>query len=174
MSPAFPPVPPRGNSAHMRTLLAVLLLAASVAHAECPGDANGDGTVTVDEIVRAVDSGLNGCVGSGPLDRLAGTAWHLIYADSRYFSEYEFDAEPRVIGSTLRLAGSNVTRNRRVGLEVTESGSVILTEVSGATCVLTELRQSGDTLAGFALAYAPDCTRLIDSTATAVYGTAIR
>lgn len=158
----------------MTRILAVLLLLASVAHAqECPGDANGDGTVTVDEIVRAVDSGLNGCVGSGPLDRLAGTAWRLIYADSRYFSEYEFDSEPRVVGGTLRLAGSNVTRNRRVGLEATESGSVILTEVSGATCVLTELRQSGDTLTGFALAYAPDCARLIDSTVTAVYGTAI-
>ncbi len=27
----------------------------------CPGDLNGDGQVTVDEVVRSVDAALNGC-----------------------------------------------------------------------------------------------------------------
>ena len=34
----------------------------------CPGDINGDGTVTIDEILSAVNSALNGCPSGPPVD----------------------------------------------------------------------------------------------------------
>jgi hypothetical protein len=41
--------------------IAVATLSATVAALQCPGDLNGDGTVTIDEIVRAVNAALNSC-----------------------------------------------------------------------------------------------------------------
>lgn len=152
-------------------LLAILaLLAAPVAAQTCPGDVDGNGGVTVDEIVRAVDAGLNGC-GGGILYDLAGTSWSVIYGDSRFVAHYQFDGAPRVIGSQLRLAGTNTDKDRRVGLEETASGSALLTEVIGTSCLQVELWHTGNTLHGTALAYAADCSRLIDSTVTAIYAT---
>lgn len=49
------------NTLRTAALLAALSLAASGAQAQCCGDCNGDNSVTVDEIVGAVDRALNGC-----------------------------------------------------------------------------------------------------------------
>lgn len=49
------------NLLRTAALLAALALTASAAHAQCCGDCNGDNSVTVDEIVGAVDRALNGC-----------------------------------------------------------------------------------------------------------------
>jgi hypothetical protein len=40
----------------------------STSNSTCPGDINGDGTVTIDEILRAVNSALNGCPAGPPVD----------------------------------------------------------------------------------------------------------
>lgn len=52
-------------SCNRRTLMAILagslMMAASAAAQPCPGDLNGDGSVTVDEILVVVNTALNGC-----------------------------------------------------------------------------------------------------------------
>ena len=74
--------------------------AAAALVSRCTGDANGDGTVTVDEIVRAVDEALAGCSGgvdrfvdhgAGTIaDRATGLVWEkkgrsgVVHADQRY------------------------------------------------------------------------------------------
>jgi len=49
------------HSALIATLAAVLCIAASASAQMCPGDLNGDGSVTVDEILVVVNTSLNGC-----------------------------------------------------------------------------------------------------------------
>lgn len=104
----------------MTRILAVLLLLASVAHSqECPGDANGDGTVTVDEIVRAVDSGLNGCVEPTELETLAsiaGLTLRLSVGDSRTVARYRLSEAPTIAEGVPNLAGSNIGTGSRVAL----------------------------------------------------------
>lgn len=103
----------------MNRILAVLLLAASVAHAQCPGDVDGDGTVTVDEIVRAVDSGLRGCEAPTELESLAsiaGLTLRLSVGDSRTVARYRLAAEPTETEGVPNLAGSNIGTGSRVAL----------------------------------------------------------
>jgi len=45
---------------------AVLLCAAGATYAQCDGDLDGDLQVTIDEILRAVNSALDGCPGAVP------------------------------------------------------------------------------------------------------------
>jgi len=50
-----------------------LLLAPAAVVAQCCGDCNGDGHVTVDEILRAVNRALNGCQDDGVCQRFPAT-----------------------------------------------------------------------------------------------------
>jgi hypothetical protein len=45
---------------------AVVLLVAHGARAQCKGDFNGDGMVSINELIIAVNNALNGCQGSAP------------------------------------------------------------------------------------------------------------
>jgi len=55
-------------------LLTTALAGKSDAQLDCPGDNNGDGVTTVDEIVAAVDAALNGCNASTPTSTPRPTA----------------------------------------------------------------------------------------------------
>jgi hypothetical protein len=55
--------------------LALLCVVPAVGRAQCLGDFNGDGKVTIDELVVAVDNALDGCAISGSrfVDNADGT-----------------------------------------------------------------------------------------------------
>lgn len=59
-------------------LLAAFLLALSAGpvRAQCPGDSNGDGVVTVDEIIAMVNVALHGCSVSGTVPNCPGDLNH--------------------------------------------------------------------------------------------------
>lgn len=157
----------------MRNMMLVALLAAGTAAAqECPGDVDGSGDVTVDEIVRAVDAGLNGCMEPTDeeiLDQLVGRTWDVWYGSDATSRSFRFDDPPvREAGLAPQLVGVGRDLSNRVwavafdrrATELFGLGSeLVIYEATQSGCAAFFLRVDGNRLYGYARPLDATCSR---------------
>jgi hypothetical protein len=86
----------------------------STARAQCLGDFNGDGKVSVDELVTAVDNALNGCQLSGPrfVDNGDGTITDhktgLLWEKKDHMDDIANPADPHDADNTYNWSSSGI------------------------------------------------------------------
>ena len=89
----------------IKTLVCMSLLtfASIQAAAQCPGDTNGSGEVTVDEIVASINSALNGCAEPSFAEkspRLLGN-WEIIIGEETVVVAFGADRFGGIVGTVL-------------------------------------------------------------------------
>lgn len=110
---------------------------AGVAHAQCPGDVDGDGRVTVDEIVSAVDAGLNGC-GERGLESLGSLSLRLAVGDSNTVARYRLADAPTVTDGIEALSGTNTATGASVRIGLFGDGyDFVMFEPTSRNCFAT-------------------------------------
>lgn len=160
----------------MRNMMLVALLAAGTAAAQdCPGDVDGSGEVTVDEIVRAVDAGLNGCVEpteEARLRRLAGLSFDVTYSDSRIQATYTFrdTVEVSSVTGDPIIYGRNSETGRLMGAIALPDGWFRIVDLFRGFCFWSQVRFDGEKMYGMTQIYDAECAVPADRLTYALFG----
>lgn len=124
----------------------------------CPGDNDGSGEVTVDEIVGAVNSALNGCVDppfSEKALRLVGR-WELIVGEESTLIDFNVNNSGVVSGS---IPGS--TTQVLVIAGDGEAFEFFMRLANNEGCLAFGMSENRDQLFGLVQLYRPGCQVLI-------------
>jgi hypothetical protein len=160
----------------MKTAFVAFVLCALPAAAQvCPGDVDGSGDVTVDEIVRAVNSGLNGCEpesDEAKLAVLAGTTWRLRLGTNRDVVSFRFeDAVKFSSGGDALLEGVNLNSRAQVFAQAGDgTGGFLIVDTSGGRCYAHTLWLVDGKLLGTMVVFGSGCASPTSTTVYAIAG----